>query len=189
MDGVVLVGKRIFQSPLWFFFIILLFLNLPNFIPLETSQSKILNWLEFLERLLQSVLISAVLLALFARAWVAWAVLWLFILWWQPVSVVVRWVNETPLTAALVGMGMATSPGELIGLGALIPFHAILYFVVWNLLGLGVLLWLIRQKNMGWGWLFRGRVVLVSIGLLLLPHISDLVHGGRAEFNKSDNLN
>ena len=101
------------QASTAFFAACVLFLNLPNFLWLESRSSLLLDGTEFVERLLLCLLLSAVFLTLFTRPWRAWLVLWLLCLWWQPLALGERAINGMPINATLVGMVMATSPAEL----------------------------------------------------------------------------
>ena len=94
----------------WLFAGLLLTLNLPNLIWLDGFSTLLLNVTDFAEKLLVCVLLGAGFLALFARPWRAWLVLWLLCLWWLPLALGVRAISGTPITATLVGMALATSP-------------------------------------------------------------------------------
>ena len=110
------------QASTAFFAACVLLLNLPNFLWLESRSTLLLDSTEFVERLLLCLLLTAVFLTLFTRPWRAWLVLWLLCLWWQPLALGVRAINGMPINATLVGMAMATSPGELRNLAAVIPW-------------------------------------------------------------------
>ncbi len=146
-------------------------LNLPNFLWLELHSTLLLNGTAFAERLLLCLLLSAGFLALFARPWRAWLVLWLLCLWWQPLALGVRAISGTPITATLVGMAMATSPAELRNLLTTIPWPWFAFFALWNLACWGVLRALLRRPHWRWSWLFRGKMVFFSAAMLALPYV------------------
>ena len=163
---------RWYAQPAWWFFVVLVLVwNIPNLLPWEQGLYPATYWLDMQDRLFKSLLLAALAMALFARPWVAWGVSWGLCLWWLPISVAVRYMNETPLNASLIGMAMASSLGELKGLLLSIPRSIVLAMLLWNgLCGL-VLYGLWRKRHWRWAGWPRALVLLVCIGLLLLPRI------------------
>lgn len=161
-----------YAQPAWWFFVVLVLVwNIPNLLPWEQSLYPTTYLLDMQDRLFKSLLLAALAMTLFARPWVAWGVSWALCLWWLPISVAVRYVNESPLNASLMGMAMASSPGELKGLLLSIPNSIVLAVLLWNGLCGVVLYWLLRQRHWRWAGRPRVLVVLVCVGLLLLPRI------------------
>lgn len=159
------------QPTWWIFWILVLVWNIPNFLPWEQSLYPATYWLSMQERLFKSLLLAALVMTLFTRPWVAWSVSWGLCLWWLPISVAVRYMNETPLNASLVGMAMASSLGELKGLLLSMPRSIVLAMLLWNgLCGL-VLYGLWHKRHWRWAGWPRALVFLVCVGLLLLPRI------------------
>lgn len=157
------------QASTAFFAACVLLLNLPNFLWLESRSTLLLDSTEFVERLLLCLLLTAVFLTLFTRPWRAWLVLWLLCLWWQPLALGVRAINGMPINATLVGMAIATSPGELRNLAAVIPWVWFAFFALWNLACWGVLR-TVPHSDWRWGWRFRGKVFFFSAAMLALPY-------------------
>lgn len=153
------------------FYLILFTANLPNMLWVASSSSWIINSHEYIERLLQSLLVSAIFLAFFTYSRRAWLVLWLLCLWWLPLALGVRAISGTPITATLVGMAMATSPAELRNLLTAIPWPWFAFFALWNLACWAVLRALRRRPHWRWSWPFRGKVVFFSAAMLALPYV------------------
>lgn len=155
----------------WLFVAFLLMLNLPNFYWLDYFDTPNLNLIEYVERLLFSVLLSACFLALFARPWVAWLMAWLLCLWWQPLAWAVRLFSGTPITPTLVGTAISTSPAEVRNLVTAVPGVWFVLFALWNLACL-ILLYGLRRHDRGrWKMQFRGKVLFFSLAMLALPHL------------------
>ena len=164
--------KRWYAQPAWWFFLVLVLVwNIPNLLPWEQSLYPATYWLDMQDRLFKTLLLAALAMALFARPWVAWGVSWVLCIWWLPISVAVRYLNETPLNASLMGMAMASSLGELKGLLLSIPNSIVQAVLLWNGMCGAVLYWLWRQRHWRWGARARALVLLVCVGLLLLPRI------------------
>ena len=153
----------------WTFAVMVLVWNIPNLLPWERNLYPATYWLDMLDRLFKSVLLATLAMTLFARPWVAWIISWALCLWWLPISVAVRYVNESPLNASLVGTAMASSPGEWSGLLLSIPRSIVWAMLLWNVMCGVVLFWLWRQRH----WRLAGRprvlILLACVGLLLLP--------------------
>ncbi|MEB5966274.1 phosphoethanolamine transferase [Comamonas testosteroni] len=128
-------------------------------------------WLDMQDRLFKTVLLAAVAMTLFSRPWVAWGISWALCLWWLPISVAVRYVNESPLNASLMGVAMASSPGEWKGLLLSIPTRIVLAMLLWNGLCGAVLYGLWHQRHWRWAGRLRALILLMCVGLLLLPKI------------------
>lgn len=153
------------------FLVFLVVLNLPNFLWLSPHGAILLNGADFFEQLVPCLLIGGVFLALFKRPWLAWLVLWLLCLWWQPLALGVRVVNGTLINATLIGMALATSAAELRDLVAIIPSAWFILFIVWNLACAGFLCKLLKYRYLYWSWQFRGKVVFFCLCMLALPYI------------------
>lgn len=156
------------------FFVFLIILNIPNFFIVETNTSSLLNFTEFLEKLIICFLLGGGGLTLFSRPWVAWLVIWILSLWWQPLALGVRSVNQTPITATLVGMAAATSPAELRNLFAATSWKWFVFFILWNIACFGVFCWLRYRPNWRWTWKFRAKVCFFCFSILALPYLIGL---------------
>ena len=90
-------GVRWYAQPVWWAFVFLVIVwNVPNLMPWERGLYPTTYWLDMQERLFKSVLLAAMAMTLFARPWVAWGTSWALCLWWLPISVAVRYVNDHP---------------------------------------------------------------------------------------------
>ena len=155
----------------WLFAVLVLLLNLPNFFWLSGTSNQFLNAAEWLARLVQASLLSAVFLALFTRPQRAFALSWLLILSWAPVAIVVRLLAGTPISQTLIGTAAATSPAELYNLLTSISWHWAACFVLWNLLCFGIWRWLRLQPDLRWTGSFRGKMAFFCLSMLALPYI------------------
>ncbi|RMA59568.1 glucan phosphoethanolaminetransferase (alkaline phosphatase superfamily) [Acidovorax sp. 100] len=163
-------GREI-PVPWWIFGAIIFVVNLPNFLWLESSGSLQVHSIEFLEKLLFCLLLTACFLTLFARPRQAWLVLYLLFLWWQPLALGVRFMSGLPINATMVGMAMATSPTELRNLSTIIPGQWFAFFIIWNMFCGGVLCALLKKPHWRWSWNFRSKVFIFNFALLALPYI------------------
>lgn len=159
------------HSLLWLFIFLLSVLNLPNLIWLQPSSNLLLNFAEYVERLLLGILLGVVFLCSFARPRAAFLYLWLLFLWWQPLALGVRVIAGIPITATLIGTAVATSPAELRNLLGSIPWSWFVFFFAWNLLGLLLLQWMRLQPDWHLSWQLRGKMVFFCLAMLVLPHI------------------
>ena len=164
-------GRESARSAWWCFVAVVLIWNIPNMLPWEQSLYPATYWLDMQDRLFKSLLLATLAMTLFARPWVAWGVSWALCLWWLPISVAVRYLNQSPLNASLVGMAMASSLGELKGLLLSVPGSVIVAVLLWNGLCGVVLHGLWRQQHWRWGGKRRLQLLLICVGLLLLPWI------------------
>lgn len=165
-------GVRWYAQPVWWAFVFLVIAwNVPNLMPWERGLYPTTYWLDMQERLFKSVLLAAMAMTLFARPWMAWGASWALCLWWLPISVAVRYVNESPLNASLMGMAMASSPGELKGLLQSVSSGIVLAFFIWNGVCGAVLYGLWCQRHWRWPGKPRALILLVCAGLLLLPRL------------------
>lgn len=146
--------------------------NIPNLMPWEQRLYPGTYLLDMLERLLKCLLLAAMFVALFARPWVAWLTSWLVGLWWLPISVAVRYVSDGPLTSSLVGMAMASSPGEIRNLVLSVPSGIFSTFLLWNSACVLTLLWLKRRRNWYWKSATRGKIIVYCGLLLSVPLIA-----------------
>ena len=121
------------------------------------------------ERLLKCLLLTALFLTAFLRPLRAWLVSWVLFGWWVPLSVAVRWVSDSPITSSLMGMAMASSPSELLSLLRSLPNSWIVWFFVWNILGVGGAVALCSKPEWRWSVAVRRKIALVCVGLLLVP--------------------
>lgn len=128
--------------------------------------------LDLQERLLKCALLSPMFLALFSRPLRAWLVSWVLFLWWLPASLATRWISDAPITANLVGMALASSPGELRNLALSIPTSILWLFAGWGLFCAAVMLWLLKSP-IRWGWKARAKIFFTCGSLLLIPYILD----------------
>lgn len=164
--------SRWYAQPAWWFFVILVLVwNIPNMLPWERGLHPTLYWLDMQDRLFKSVLLATLIIALFARPWVAWGISWALCLWWLPISVAVRYVNESPLNASLMGVAMASSPSEWRGLLLSIPFSIGMAMLFWNSVCGMVLYALWHQRHWYWAGRLRALIFLTCVGLLLLPKV------------------
>lgn len=152
------------------FFGIILVLNIPNMLPWERQIYPGTYILDLQERLLKCALIAPLFLALFARPVVAWSVSWLLFLWWLPASFATRWISDAPITANLVGMALASSPGELRNLALSMPVSLLWIFIGWNLF-CAVVFFYLKKTPTRWSGKGRGKIFVVCSSLLLLPHV------------------
>lgn len=146
--------------------------NLPNFAPWERVVFPQTYLIDYQERLLKCVLLTALYFCVFRRLWLAWLILWLSCLWWAPLSLSTRLFNATPITPTLLGMASETHAGELLELLQMLPAW------VWGmLLGLNVVFWVVfwvlRRQSLS---LTPGTRWVAGIGagvlalLLIEPH-------------------
>lgn len=155
----------------WIFIAIVAVWNVPNIIPWERSLYPQTYQLDLQERLFKCVLLSAMFTAFFSRAWVAWLTSWLLGLWWLPLSVAVRCLNDSPITANLMGMFMASSLGELMNLLTSMPPIVWCLFASWNI-GCAIALYgLVKLENGYWAGSVRLRIFLLCALVLLIPYI------------------
>lgn len=164
------------------FFAFIFILNIPNFFIIETNDSSFLNFTEFLEKLIICLLLGGGFLSLFSRPWIAWLVIWVSSLWWQPLALGVRFFNQTPITATLIGMAAATSPGELRNLFEAMPLQWFIFFALWNCACFGVLIWLRGSLSWHWNREFRIKVCFFCFSMLALPYLVNL-------FNHEEKIN
>ncbi|WP_461468054.1 hypothetical protein [Melaminivora sp.] len=155
------------------FWLLLIFLNIPNFFWLSSPSDFIVSLAAFIERLFLSLILGSIFLGFFSRPRSAFLVIWLLFLWWQPLALGVRAINGTPITTTLIGMLAATSPGELHNLISMLHKGWTFYFFAWN-----IGCWMtwrtlyLTQKHQRWRWSlkFRGKVWLFSAAMLALPY-------------------
>ena len=164
-------GRESASSAWWCFWAVVLVWNIPNLLPWEQSLYPETYWLDMQDRLFKSLWLATLAMTLFARPWVAWGVSWALCLWWLPISVAVRYLNQSPLNASLIGMAMASSFGELKGLLLSISASVIVVSLLWNGLCGVVLYGLWRQRHWRWEGKRRLLLLLLCVGLLLLPQV------------------
>ncbi len=155
----------------WLFLSIIVILNAPNFLTWEKDLYPGTYIIDLFERLLKCVLLASAFLALFSRPWLAWLVSWGLFLWWLPVSIAVRLISDAPITANLVGIALASSPGELRNLLQSIPTAIVLGFILWNVLC--TFIFFILKNRAAGHWNKNGRLALFAIcsTISLLPYI------------------
>ncbi len=156
----------------WIFLALVVVWNIPNLMPWEKDLYPDAYWMDMLERLLKCALLAAMFTALFARPWVAWLVSWLLGLWWLPISVAVRHVSDSQISATQVGMAMASSAGEIRSLVLSAPVWIFGSLLAWNLACGAVFFWLRRQDTWRWGGIARGKIFVYSALLLLVPYLA-----------------
>ena len=165
-------SKKLDFSYAWLvFWGIVLIWNIPNMIPWERNLYPGTHWLDLQERLFKCVLVAAMFLALFARPWMGWLASWVLCLWWLPASVAVRWLSDSPVTSNLVGMAMASSPGELKNLILSVPPLVLIGFIGWNIVAAVLRIWLKRRTAWSWSYAGRGKVLVFCGILLIIPYV------------------
>lgn len=166
--------SREFRWSAWLIFVILILIwNIPNFIPWERELYPATYWMDMQERLFKCLLLAAIFLSLFSRPWFAWLISWVVILWWLPISVAVRYLNGTQITSNLVGITMASSPGELHNLILSIPSSILVGLLVWNAFGIAVYFILKRYSELCWGRVVRLKILIYAAALLAVPLIAE----------------
>ncbi|MBK8336148.1 MAG: phosphoethanolamine transferase [Sterolibacteriaceae bacterium] len=165
------ISKKLHLSYAWWvFWGIVLVWNIPNMIPWERNLYPGAYLLDLQERLFKCALLATMFLALFARPWMGWLASWLLGLWWLPASVAVRWLSDSPITSSLVGMAIASSPGELKNLALSVPPLVLAGFLGWNIVCAVLLSWLKRRTAWHWGYAARGKILVFCGMLLLIPY-------------------
>lgn len=155
----------------WLVFAALVWLvNLPNVLPWEQTQYPATYLFDLLERLLKCLLLTVMYFSLFRRPWHAWIVLWLFCLWWMPISLAVRFVNFTPITASLIGILMESTPRELMEFFQTLPWTFYILFIALNGSFFTVYQWLRNRPYLQWP--IRPRLALALPGLVLVALLS-----------------
>lgn len=148
--------------------------NVPNLLPWEQPLYPNTYLAELLERLSKCLLASALFLTLFSRPWVAWAVSWAIGWWWLPLALAVRWINTSPVSATLVGIGLSSSPAEILELLRSLPLSVPISLLVWNVVcALG--LWALRRRgfrDLQWPGRQRAQLAIVCCLLLAAPYFS-----------------
>lgn len=155
----------------WVFLGIVIVLNIPNTIPWEKSIYPTAYIVDLQERLIKCIILASIFLSLFSRPWQAWLAGWCLFLWWMPISIATRWLGDAPITSNLVGIALASSPGELMNFASSIPPISFPLFLFWN--GIcGAILFYLKNRN-GWRWDLRHRVkiFIVCSLLLLTPYV------------------
>lgn len=153
----------------WVFGAILVALNLPNLLPWERSLYPDSWVFDAVERLLKCLLLASLFLSLFSRPWLAWLLSWVLFGWWMPVSLAVRSISDSPITSSLMGMAMASSPGELMNLLSSLPAGWVALFFAWNIFCVGMLFALRQQTDWRWGADPRRKIAVMCSVLLLIP--------------------
>lgn len=172
------MNKKFYKN-IWFvFFVMVIVWNFPNFIPWEKNIYPTTYWLDFQERLFKCVLLAAIFVSLFSRPWVAWLVSWGVGLFWLPISVAVRYISESPINSNLVGMAVASSPGELKNLILSIPSFLVMTIILWNIFCILILFWLKREFKERWPFLIRLKIFLYSGMLLMVPYVALISSNG-----------
>ncbi len=164
-----LAGRR---SAWLIFGLMVLVLNAPNLIPWEKNLYPGSYIFDLLERLLKCALLASMFLSVFSRPWVAWVVSWLLFLCWLPASLAVRWISDAPITANLVGMALASSPGELRNLAQSVPSAVFAMFIGWNLACAAVTVLLRKKSAWRWGGVVRAKIFVLCALLLLVPSLT-----------------
>jgi len=162
-----------------------LVINFPNMLPWEKTAYPSTYLFDLIERLVQGFLIASIFLALFARPWAAWLCSWAVFLWWQPVSLVTRFINESSINSTLVGMAMASSPSELANLVLSLSSPLFVGFFLWQL-GCWVVLRKLKKWCIVWSWSLRARVAVLGVALLLMPIVVSTARGTQAAPSLAD---
>jgi glucan phosphoethanolaminetransferase (alkaline phosphatase superfamily) len=155
------------------YFILVLIWNIPNFIPWERELYPATYWMDMQERLFKCLLLAAIFLSLFSRPWLAWLMSWVVGLWWLPVSVAVRYLNSTQISSNLVGIAMASSPGELHNLILSIPPGILIGLLVWIAFGITGYFYLKRYSELHWERIIRLKISIYATALLAVPLIAE----------------
>lgn len=142
---------------------LVLLVNLPNMLPWEEVQYPATYLFDLQDRLLKCLLLAAMYFSLFRRPWRAWLVLWIFCLWWMPISLAVRLVNFTPITASLIGILLESTPRELAEFFQTLPWNFYVLFAVLNGLFFAIYRWLKNHPHIIWG--MKPRLALAVFGL------------------------
>jgi hypothetical protein len=131
----------------WFVFAALVALaSLPNLLPWERHVYPTTYLIDLQERAVLALPLTALALTVF-RAWHrSWCLLWVLFLWWMPVSLAVRWINESAITSSLFGIAVESTPGELMELAHVLAPGVVVGFVGFNLLCLCIFL-VLRQPS------------------------------------------
>jgi glucan phosphoethanolaminetransferase (alkaline phosphatase superfamily) len=155
----------------WVFVGIVIILNIPNTIPWERSIYPAAYIIDLQERLIKCAILASLFLSFFSRPWLAWLTGWCLFIWWMPISFATRWLSEAPITGNLVGIALASSPGELMNLAGSIPSIFFPIFLSWNIF-CGTIFFFLKSKN-EWYWDLGRRIkIFLSCSLLLLvPYI------------------
>lgn len=161
------------RSAWWIFIALILIWNIPNFIPWERELYPATYWMDMQERLFKCLLLSAIFLSLFGRPWLAWLTSWIVGLWWLPISIAVRYLNSTQITSNLVGIAMASSPGELHNLALSIPPGILVGLLAWNACCAAAYFWFRRNPALHWRGVIRLKIFVYSAALLAVPVIAE----------------
>ena len=124
--------KRIL--PFVIFILILISLDLPNFIAWDASLYPDTYLLDLRERALISGALMAALLTLFSSASTCWLFFWILALSWLPISIVVRIHLYSPITANIVGLIAETTPQESLEFLKTLPIIFWCSILTWNIL-------------------------------------------------------
>lgn len=145
---------------------LVLFANLPNLLPWERSLYPATYGIDLQERWLQCLPLTLMAFSLFQRLYRTWLILWLTCVWWMPVSMAVRIFNETPISSALIGIAMESSPGEMTEFLALVPST-----FWWLFLGLNAAAFFIYRalrRSATWAFSVRERLWIATPGVMVL---------------------
>lgn len=153
-----------------FFIYFIAFVNLPNFVWVISSYGSLAESQDLIGGLVLSLLLSTSFLAVFSRPWVAWLTIWFLFLWWLPLTLVIRFIAETPITSTLIGTAFATSSSETFSLLQTIPLPWFVYFVLWNILCLMMFFYAKKYSNWHWKGYFRTRAVLAVLAMTALAY-------------------
>lgn len=150
-----------------------LLVNLPNMVPWEQTQYPATYLFDLLERLLKCLSLTILYFSLFRRPWHAWIVLWVLCLWWMPVSLGVRFVNFTPITASVIGILLESTPRELIEFFQILPWNFYALWIALNGLFFAIFHWLKNRPYLDWS--VKPRLALALPGLALIALLSSNV--------------
>lgn len=153
-----------------FFLYFVVIINIPNFIWAISSNGALAEPQDLIKGLVLSLLLSTSFLAVFSRLWAAWLTIWFLFLWWLPLTLVIRFIAETPITSTLIGTAFATSSSETFSLLQTIPLPWFIYFVLWNTLCFMVFFYAKKHSNWHWKGYFRTRAVLAALVMTALAY-------------------
>lgn len=159
--------------------LLVLLANLPNLLPWERALYPMTFWIDMQERLLQCLPLVALYFCFFRQPARAWLLLWLVCLWWMPVSLAVRVISYTPITSAVVGIALESTPRELVEFFQMLPWTFYGLFIGLNGLFFLVFWGLSRHPQLVWP--LKPRLVfgVPAMALLLMAMVSSVSTPGQ----------